>query len=133
MSTVMTVSSPAETFARAVLRADGAAVTACAVVLLAGARPISAFLGLDGAASLVVIGAFCLPYGAWLLWRASRDPVPRQLVRSIAVANALWVIASLALVETPLLSTGGKIVVMLKAAIVALLAIAQFRAYRRMV
>jgi hypothetical protein len=53
---------PASTgFARAILRVDGLTCGISGVLLVAGARPISRFLGLDGAVSLVVIGALFLP------------------------------------------------------------------------
>jgi hypothetical protein len=55
-------------------------------------------------------------------------------VRTIAIANVVWVVASMAMLAlgTPAFSTRGIVLIEAVADVVALLAIAQFIAYRRM-
>jgi hypothetical protein len=121
-------------FARTILRADGALCAASGVLLLAGAGPIASLAGLDGPLGVVAVGAFLLPWGAGLLWLAGRRPVGRGLLLTVAVVNILWVIGSAAIIlgGTPALSTLGTWGVALVADVVALLALAQLYAFRRL-
>src|SRR5262245_28232531 len=132
MAATTHVSSPTSDLGRITLRADGLICTVAGAVALLGCRPISHLLGVDGALSVAIIGAGGFLYGIWLT-RQTRTAPPRQLVRTIAVANVIWVIASLAALDlgTPAFSTSGRILVAGVTAIVALIAALQFLAYRR--
>jgi hypothetical protein len=133
MAATTHVSSPTSELGRVTLRADGLTCTVAGAVALLGCRPISRLLGVDGALPVAIIGAGGLLYGLWLT-RQTRTAPPRQLVRAIAVANVIWVIASLAALElgTPAFSTSGRVLVACVTAIVALFAAIQFLAYRLM-
>jgi hypothetical protein len=133
MAAMTHVSSPASGLGRITLRADGLTCTVAGAVALIGCRPVSRLLGVDGALPVAIIGAGAILYGLWLT-RQTRTAPPRRLVRTIAGANVVWVIASLAMLElgTPAFSTSGRILVACVTAMVALFAAIQFLAYRRM-
>lgn len=119
---------------RVVLRADGALVATSAVGLIAGARPVSSFLGLDGAMGLVIVGVVFVPCAALLFWWAGRRPVARYAVVAAAVVNVAWVIGSVALLllDRPELTSGGRWAVAVVAGLVALVGAAEIVALRRM-
>ena len=133
MAAPMTVRRPTVDLSRTILRADGMLCGASGALLLAGARPISAFLGLDNALSIAVLGALFLPYAAGLVWLAGRPQLPRREVLATAVINTIWVVGSagILLSGVPALTTGGKWAVAVVADIVALFAAAQFYALWR--
>src|SRR3954451_13965167 len=93
---------------RMALRADGAVCTIAGAVALIGCGPISDLLGINATAPLAAIGTGTLLYGLWLLWR-TRSTVPRALVRIIALANVVWVVVSVVMLElgTPAFSRAG--------------------------
>jgi hypothetical protein len=115
------------------LRVDGLICIVAGAIALLDCRGISDFLGVDGAAVLAAIGAGTLLYGAWLAWR-TRAAVPRRIVRNIAIANVIWVVACIAMLAlgTPAFSTRGIVLVEIVTLVVALLAAVQFIALRRM-
>ncbi len=125
--------SPTADLGRIALRVDGLVCIVSGAVALIGCREISDFLGVDGAAVLAVIGAGTLLYGAWLAWQ-TRAAVPRRMVRAIAIANVIWVVASVGMLAlgAPAFSTRGIVLIEAVTAVVALLAAVQFVAYRRM-
>ena len=133
MAATTHVSSPTTDLGRFVLRVDGLVCIVTGAIALVGCRAISNFLGVVGALPLGVIGAGTLLYGAWLTWQ-TRATVPRRMVRSIVIANVIWVLASIAMlaIGTPAFSTRGIVLVEAVTVVVALLAVAQFLAYRRM-
>jgi hypothetical protein len=126
------VSSPMTDLGRIALRADGLICIVAGAIALVDCRGISDFLGVDGAVVLAVIGAGTLLYGAWLAWQ-TRAAVPRGLVRTIAIANVIWVVASSAMLAlgTPAFSTRGIMLIEAVTAVVTLLAAVEFVAYRR--
>jgi uncharacterized membrane protein len=85
---------------RTLLRADGALVFVSGGLLLPLARPLSSFLGLDSAASLMVLGGALVVYGGALQQYATRRTVERGLLVAVALCNVAWSIASLSLVTT---------------------------------
>ena len=133
MSTTMPVSRPAADLGRSALLLDAATVVPFALVLLAGARPIAGFLGLDGAAPVALVGAALVPYAAMLLRDAAR-PVTRRALLVPILLNAAWVVASavLLLVGRPELTTGGRWAVAIVADLVACVALFQVVALRRL-
>jgi hypothetical protein len=84
------------TFLRRALLLDAAASGAAALLLLFGGALIAGLLGLPEAL-LRGGGAVLVPYVAFVVWVASRAPIPAAGVRTIIVANALWAAASVAL------------------------------------
>lgn len=135
MVTVTSRLTPASDLARTVLRVDAAVSATSGVLVIAGARPISDFLGLTSAAGLVALGTvIMLPYAALLFMASNQRPIARRSVLLPAIGNVVWVIVSIALLVegTPAFSTGGKWAVAVAADIVALIAVAQFVALRRM-
>lgn len=133
MATRSSVSSASTRFARAILRADGMVCGVSGVLLLAGALPISRFLGLGSAVSLVAIGALFLPHGIGLFLAANKTPIERRSLLMHALENTAWVVGSVALLVSgrPTLTTGGKWAVALVADVVAIFATLQFFALRR--
>lgn len=124
---------PNADFGRLALRVDGIVCIVAGAIALFDCRGFSDLLGVDGALPLAVIGAGAMAYGAWLTWQ-TRAAVPRGLVRTIAIANVIWVVASIAMlaIGTPAFSTRGIVLVEAVTVVVGLLAVAQFIGYRRM-
>jgi hypothetical protein len=125
---------PAERLGRLVVRADGFLCAAMGALMLAGAGPISAFLGLESLLPTVLVGGLLLPYGLGLIWLANRPTIERAMVLTPAFLNVLWVLGSVAILVggTPSLTPGGWWAVALVADGVGLLALAQFYAARRL-
>lgn len=134
MNTAISRLAPASDLARIVLRVDATVATASGVILIAGARPISDFLGVGSAVGLFVLGAVSLPYAALLLIAAGRSVIERRSVLVPAALNISWVVGSIALlvIGTPAFSTGGRWAVAVAADVGAMIALAQFIALRRM-
>lgn len=134
MATTMPVSRSAADLGRTALRLDAATVVPFALVLLIGARPLAAFLGLERAVPVALVGAVLAPYAVMLLWDASREVIPRRALLVPVVANAAWVAASAVVLVSgrPDLTIGGRWAVAIVADLVALIAIFQFVVLRRM-
>jgi hypothetical protein len=99
------------TFLRRSLRLDGLASGATGALLLIGAGPVSALIGLQSPAIARVIGALLAVYAAALLWNAGRASVSRGETLAAVVLNAAWVLGSIAVIELGLLSTLGNVAV----------------------
>lgn len=99
------------------------------VLLAASLAPM---LGLGEFATLAV-GLFMLTYAAALGGLARWRGEHRRWGRTIAIGNALWVVASVWTATTPLLqpSPWGRALILGQAIAVALLALAQWRAAAR--
>jgi hypothetical protein len=118
-------------FLRAVLWADAASCAGTALLQLAGAAVLAPMLGLP--TGVLQASAFILcgvaPFAAWL---ARRDPPWRAGVLFLAVGNALWVLACLALLFTGAAGTAaGQAWLVLQAVAVGVLAELEFTAVRR--
>ncbi|WP_048649146.1 hypothetical protein [Nitratireductor soli] len=83
-------------FLRRVLFIDAAVSGAAALLLLLGAGLLEPLLGLPQAL-MFWAGAILVPFVALLLVVARRQHAPRLLLLDIVIANALWVVASFAL------------------------------------
>lgn len=123
--------SATEVRLRRVLLADAALGLVTAVSLAGGHALYVELTALPGEVLLTGAGLL-LVYVAALIFAGVRRPLARGVVRGIIVANALWVIASAAvlLVTTP--SVFGIAYVVGQAAIVAVLAIAEGLLLRRL-
>ena len=124
----------ASDFARLALRVDGLVSGVSGVAMIAGARPLGAFLGVDRPAALVAVGAGLLAYAAMLLLSARREELGRRVLLVPVVLNVAWVLASAELVLMGAfgLTTGGRWLVAAVAEVVALFAAAQVYAWWRM-
>jgi hypothetical protein len=79
------------TFLRRSLQLDGIASGLCGVLLLAGARHVSALMGLAGPGIARVVGALLVVYAAALLYNAARVTVSRiEVVAAVAAAVLLF-------------------------------------------
>jgi hypothetical protein len=98
-TTTTTTSIPTlsrEALLRLVLKLDAVVTGANGVAYLVAAGPLEDLFGVDASVQRP-IGAFLMLFaaGVWLV--ATRPAISRRAVMAIAGANALWVIASLAL------------------------------------
>lgn len=114
------------------LVADAAVSAACGLLMLLGAEPLAALLGLP-AALLRGAGLVLLPYAAFLAWLQGRNPVPRAAVRAVIACNLLWAAdCVLLLAFGPFAPTGlGVAFVVVQAAAVLALAEAQYFGLKR--
>lgn len=83
-------------FLRATLLADAVMGLAAAAITIFGAKPLSVWLALPERL-LFWAGIALLPIAALLLVMAFRPEIPRSWLREIVFINAIWTIASFAL------------------------------------
>lgn len=117
---------------RRALQADAVVSGLSGIACFADAGWLTAQLGITSAA-VYALGAIMLGYAAALGVVSRRDPVDRRAGIAAVVLNADWVIASVAILATgwlPLTSAGWWLVA-IQAAVVAVLAEAQFVGLRR--
>jgi hypothetical protein len=98
-------------FLRRSLQLDGIASGLTGALLLFGAGPVSARIGLTAPGIARVIGALLAIYAAALLWNASRATVSRGEALAAVVLNAVWVLGSMAVIEFGPLTTLGNVAV----------------------
>jgi uncharacterized membrane protein len=114
----------------AIVRADGLFETTLGILLVVGAA--AGWLNGDdfpapvGTALIVVVGVALLAIGAGL-WRLGNGDVPRQLLRTLAIANSVTAVAAIVWrVAADGFSSAGSAVLLLTAG--ALLALASLQA-----
>ena len=106
------------TFLRNSLRLDGIASGLTGLLLVAGAQPVSALIGLSAPGIARAVGAGLMLFAAALLWNASRARVSRGEVVAAVVLNAAWVLGSvLLIVDGPLTALGNAAVAAVAAAV----------------
>lgn len=110
-------------FLRRGLQLDGVASGLCGVLLLVGAEPVSALVGLAGPGIARVVGALLVLYGAALLWNGARATISRAEAVAAVVLNAGWVLGSAALILAGPLTTLGNLAVAAVAVAVLLFAV----------
>ena len=98
-------------FLRRSLQLDGIASGVTGALLLVGAGPVSAVIGLSSPAITRIIGVVLAVYAGALLWNARRASVSRGETLAAVVLNAAWVLGSIAVIELGLLSTLGNVAV----------------------
>ena len=81
---------------RRALLIDAAASGAMGLMVLLGAGLLDQALALP-ASLLRAVGVGLVPFAGLLVWIARRTPVPLGLARVVVAGNALWVVASVAL------------------------------------
>jgi hypothetical protein len=125
-------SQQASAFLRRALSLDAVASGATAIVLIAGAAPLEALLGLPSAL-MRGAGLVLVPYVAFVAFVATRASIEAAAVWAIIVSNVLWAAASVLVLlsgqiaPTPL----GIAFVVLQAVVVALLGELQYLGLRR--
>jgi hypothetical protein len=125
-------SQQASAFLRRALSLDAVASGATAIVLIAGAAPLEALLGLPSAL-MRGAGLVLVPYVAFVAFVATRASIEAAAVWAIIVSNVLWAAASFLVLlsgqiaPTPL----GIAFVVLQAVVVALLGELQYLGLRR--
>jgi hypothetical protein len=119
-------------FLRRALLVDAAASGATALLLFAGAGLLEGLLGLP-AALMREAGLVLLPYVAVVACTATRETIARGPVVGIIAANALWAIASFALLLSGWLTPTalGYAFVIGQALVVALLGELQYAGLKR--
>ena len=117
---------------RRLLHVDAATCAASGALLVAAAPALAGPLGLP-VALLREAGIALIPFAALLLWLARRPDPPRRAVWGIVIANALWVVASVALLPSRLVAPTalGEAFVLAQAGAVAVLAWLEYGALRR--
>jgi hypothetical protein len=125
-------SQQASAFLRRALSLDAVASGATAIVLIAGAAPLEALLGLPSAL-MRGAGLVLVPYVAFVAFVATRASIEAPAVWAIILSNALWAAASfLALLSGQIAPTPlGIAFVVLQAVVVALLGELQYLGLRR--
>src|SRR5262249_29238382 len=119
-------------FLRRSLQLDGIASGLTGVLLLLGAGPISALIGLSEPTLARVIGALLAVYAAALLWNAARARVSRGETVAAVVLNAAWVLGSIAVIELGPLTMLGNVAVAAVALAVLAFAILEILGLRRL-
>ncbi len=134
MASLISAAGTNNSFLQTVVRADAAFCAVCGVSLLAGAGPIAAFLGWNNSLGVMALGGGLLVYAAELLWMTRKQPAGRGLVRMVMLLNWVWVLASVVILATgvPAVTPGGWWAIAGQADLVALLALAQGYALRKM-
>jgi hypothetical protein len=119
-------------FLRRSLQLDGIASGITGVLLVVGAGPVSALIGLSAPGLARAVGALLTLYAAALLWNAGRARVSRAETRAAVVLNAVWVVGSIALIELGPLTMLGNLAVAAVALAVLAFAILEIVGLRRL-
>jgi len=85
-----------ENFLRNVLLLDAASGIVGGLLFVLAAAPLAELLVMP-AAFLRGAGALLLPFAAFVLWVAMRQPIPRKAVWLVVGLNAIWVVESVGL------------------------------------
>jgi hypothetical protein len=120
-------SIPTAGLLRRTLAADVAMSGTSGLALTAAAAPVAQATALP-APLLLAAGLFLLPYAAMLAWCATRDSLPRWLVRLLAWGNLAWAVECAALPLLGLVTPNGWGIGFLAAQAVAVAVFAQLYA-----
>jgi hypothetical protein len=128
---VMSYTQPS-TLLRYALLADAIASGATGLLLLAGAGLLEGFLNIPVALSREA-GLVLIPYVAFVAYIGTRENIARGAVWAIILANAVWALASIALLASGWIAPNllGVIFIALQAAVVAVFGELQFVGLRR--
>lgn len=83
-----------------ILKLDAGTCVGMGALLAIAAGPIAGLTALPGGL-LFWAGLALLPIAAYMLWVATRDPVPISLAWTIVAGNVAWIAGSLLLLATP--------------------------------
>ena len=130
--TTSTFSLTEKSFLQRAILGNALFSTVSGLLILLTAVPISQFMGLASPIILTMVGILLLLYMPFLVWLANQSPVPHRLAWIVIELDVLWVVGSLILIFTSLVSltTGGKWLLAITADVVALFAILQYAGLR---
>jgi hypothetical protein len=119
-------------FLRFALRLDAAVSGTMGLLLTLASEPVAKLFSMP-ATFIFVVGMMCLPFSAALAWLSAQAKVPTSAVWIVIGSNAAWVIASILLLVTGLVTPNamGSIFVIGQAAMVGLFAELQFIGMRK--
>ena len=122
------------TFLRYALLADAVASGATGLLLIAGAGVLESLLNIPLALSREA-GLVLIPYVAFVATVGTRETIARGAVWAIIAANAVWALASVALLVSGWIAPNllGVVFIALQAAVVAVFGELQFVGLRRSV
>ena len=112
------------------LLVNGLATAMTGIAALVGAPWLPSVLGPASPALLAIIGAGLIVFAGVLLVQARRETIDPRVAWTIAVMDVAWVVASVAVMETGLLTIIGNVVVAAVAAVVLVFAILEIRGAR---
>ena len=132
MSQIQSNAFQPNTFLRYALLADAIASGATGLLLIAGAGLLEGFLNIPVALSREA-GLVLIPYVAFVAYVGTRETIMRGAVWAIIVANAVWALASIALLVSGWIAPNllGVIFIAMQAAVVAVFGELQFVGLRR--
>lgn len=119
-------------FLRTILFADAAASGATGLLTIVSASFLSGLLAIP-AGLLFEAGLILVPYVALVLWVATRAAIPERVVEIVIALNALWTLASIALLLSGLIAPNmlGTAFILMQAAAVGILGFLQYLALAR--
>jgi hypothetical protein len=122
----------ADLFLRRAILADAVLSGATGLLMIVGAGFLAELLAIP-ASVLLAAGLILVPYVAFVVYVGTRPNIPRGGVSLIVGANAVWTVASIALLVAGLISPNllGYAFVIGQAAVVALLGELQYIGLRR--
>lgn len=116
---------------RRALRGNGIFSTVSGIAFIAGAKPVSAAIGLDYPLVVGIVGASLLLFAAGVFRNAARERISRIEASLTVAGDLVWVVASGVIIALGLLSTTGNWAVAVVADVVLVFAIFQFVGLRR--
>ena len=133
MTTTLALPADSRSLLRSALWFDALSVAGLGALLALLADLLEPWLGLDAGFLRTVGGLILLPFAAFLAWAASRVPIPHAAVRWIVALNALYVLASFAILGFGWVqpSALGRAFVILQALIGGAVAVVEWMALRR--
>ncbi len=125
--------SDAQTFLRRVLAFDALTSAAMGLMLIVAAGALGPLLNLP-VPLLRGVGLSFIPFVALVAYAATRNPASRSLALTVAVLNAVWVVASVGLLMSGLVAPNilGTVFVAAQAVFVGILAELQIIGARRL-
>ena len=132
MSQIQSNAFQPNTFLRYALLADAIASGATGLLLIAGAGVLEGFLNIPVALSREA-GLVLIPYVAFVATVGTRENIMRGAVWAIILANAVWALASVALLVSGWIAPNllGVVFIAAQAAVVAVFGELQFVGLRR--
>jgi hypothetical protein len=132
MSQIQSNAFQPNTFLRYALLADAIASGATGLLLIAGAGLLEGFLNIPVALSREA-GLVLIPYVAFVAYVGTRENIMHGAVWAIIVANAVWALASVALLLSGWIAPNllGIVFIAMQAAVVAVFGELQFVGLRR--
>jgi len=122
--------NPDDRLLRYSLRGNAAFSTVCGITGLLAANSLGAALGIPPV-QLTSLGVQLLIFAAALVWLSSRPVIRPGLAMAVVVADALWVVGTVPVLVSGLLTPAGNWTAFAVANVVALFAVLQLLGIRR--